>query len=325
MTTSTTTAPLHDAIIVGGGAAGLSGALMLARSRRDVLIIDAGEPRNAPSPAVHALLGHDGIAPAELMRRGREEVTGYGAAIVDDRAVSARRDGADGPFTITTASGAEHRGRRLLLTTGLIDELPAIDGLAEHWGHSVVHCPYCHGYEVRDQRIAVIATGPMAVHQALLFRQLSDDVTVFQHELAEIPAEGKALLEARGIPVVPGRISRILSTDRTLSGLELEDGRTHPAQAVAVGTRMVARGDLLTDLGLELEEHPSGMGSQLPADPMTGQTAVPGIWAAGNLTSMPAQVGPASAAGAMAGAQINADLVMAEAQTALATQEAAQR
>ncbi|EWS80960.1 thioredoxin reductase [Brachybacterium phenoliresistens] len=312
-------APVLDALVIGGGAAGLAGALMLARSRRDVLVLDAGAPRNAPSPGVHALLALDGIAPAELLARGREDVRRYGGRVLEDPAVAARRE-EDGTFTVTAASGAEHRARRLLLASGVRDELPAIDGLAERFGRDVVHCPYCHGYEVRDQAIGVIASSPMAVHSALMFRQLSADVVLLENGYEGLDAEGLALLTARGVRVEPGRVRRVLTAVDAITGVELEDGRVLPRTALAVQTRLAplpAMGEaILPGLGLALEEHPSGMGTYLAADPMTGATAVPGVWAAGNLTNPMAQVAPASAAGGMAGAQINADLVMSEARAA---------
>ncbi|HWM07298.1 MAG TPA: NAD(P)/FAD-dependent oxidoreductase, partial [Actinophytocola sp.] len=156
----------YDVVVLGGGAAGLSGALMLARSRRSVLVIDAGSPRNAPAEGVHGLLGHDGIAPAELLERGRAEVRGYGGQVVTGEVVTAARE--DAGFRLTLADGGSVRARRLLVATGLVDELPAVAGLRERWGRDVVHCPYCHGWEVRARVIAVLATGPMSVHQALL-------------------------------------------------------------------------------------------------------------------------------------------------------------
>lgn len=150
--------PISDVVVIGGGAAGLSGALMLARSRRSVVVIDGGEPRNAPAEGVHGLLGLDGTPPAELLRRGRVEVTGYGGQVVPGTVVAAVPS-ADG-FQITLAGGRTVRARRVLVATGLRDELPELPGLAEHWGRGVVHCPYCHGWEVRDEPIGILAVGP---------------------------------------------------------------------------------------------------------------------------------------------------------------------
>ena len=180
----------YDVVVLGGGAAGLNGALMLARSRRTVLVIDAGSPRNAPAEGVHGLLGHDGIPPAELVERGRAEVRSYGGQVVTGEVVTAARD-ADG-FRLTLADGGSVRARRLLVATGLVDELPDVPGLQERWGRDVVHCPYCHGWEVRDRAIAVLATGPSSVHQALLFSQLSSDVVFLRHRAPEPSADEAA-------------------------------------------------------------------------------------------------------------------------------------
>jgi thioredoxin reductase len=162
----------YDVVVIGGGAAGLSGALTLARARRSVLVVDAGSPRNAPAEGVHGFLTRDGITPAELVAIGRQEVARYGAEVVVGEAVAARREG-DG-FEVTLGDGTSVGARRLLVTTGLVDELPDVAGVRERWGKDVVHCPYCHGWEVRDQAIGVLGTSARAAHQALLFRQWSN-------------------------------------------------------------------------------------------------------------------------------------------------------
>ncbi|HWD77283.1 MAG TPA: NAD(P)/FAD-dependent oxidoreductase, partial [Kribbella sp.] len=187
----------YDVIVIGGGAAGLSGALALVRSRRSVLVIDDGTPRNAPAGGVHNFLTRDGVPPAELYAIGRQEVQGYGGEFAAGTVTTARRD--DDGFEVELADGRSYRGRRLLVTTGLTDVLPDVPGLAERWGRDVVHCPYCHGWEVKDQAIGVLATSPMAMHQVQLFRQLSDDVTLFLHTAPEPTDEQWEQLAARGI------------------------------------------------------------------------------------------------------------------------------
>jgi thioredoxin reductase len=305
----------YDVVVVGGGAAGLNGALMLSRSRRSVLVVDAGKPRNAPATGVHGLLGRDGIAPGELLERGRAEVRGYGGKVTSGEVAAATRD-ADG-FAVALADGRTVRARRLLVATGLVDELPDVAGLRERWGRDVLHCPYCHGWEVRDQAIGVLASGPNAMHQALLFRQLSSDVTFFSHTMAPPSGEQAAQLAALGIAVVAGEVAALEIVEDRLAGVRLRDGSVVAREALAVGPRMVARGGVLAALGLRPAEHPSGMGEQIPADP-TGRTEVPGVWVAGNVTDLTAQVGAAAAAGAMAGAQINADLVAEDTRAAVA-------
>ena len=303
-----------DVVVIGGGAAGLSGALMLARARRSVMVIDAGAPRNAPAHGVHGLLARDGTPPAELRAQGRAEVRRYGGLLVDGQVTAAVRDGAG--FTVTLADGRSVTARRLLVTSGLVDELPDVAGLRERWGRDVLHCPYCHGWEVRDQAVGVLASGPMSVHQALLFRQLTADVAYFSHALPPT-AEQAEQLAARGITVVDGEVAAVEVTDDRLTGVRLRDGRTVRREAVVVATRMVARAGFLDGLGLRAVEHPSGVGEYIPADP-TGQTEVPGVWVAGNVTDLTAQVGAAAAGAATAAARINADLVMEETQAAVA-------
>ncbi|HVX44839.1 MAG TPA: NAD(P)/FAD-dependent oxidoreductase [Mycobacteriales bacterium] len=289
-----------EGVVIGGGAAGLNGALMLARARRSVLVIDAGAPRNAPASGVHGLLARDGMSPAELLERGRAEVRRYGGQIVSGEVIAA------GPgFTVDLADGGRFRARRLLVTTGLVDELPDIPGLRDRWGRDVVHCPYCHGWEVRDTAVGVLGTGPMSVHQALLFRQWSGDVTYFSHVVPP-SAEEAEQLAARGVPVIEEKVTAVEVRDDRLTGVRLADGRVIARETLVVAPRMVARAGFLSGLGLRLVDHPAG--ERIAADP-TGATDVPGVWAAGNVTDLPAQVGAAAAAGALAAARINADLI----------------
>jgi thioredoxin reductase len=302
-----TLSPAYDVIVIGGGPAGLNGALMLARSRRSVAVIDAGQPRNAPAHAIHGLLGRDGTPPGELLAQGREEVRGYGGHVVSGEVADARA--VDDGFTVTLTDGRTATARRLLVTTGLTDVLPDVPGLRECWGRDVLHCPYCHGWEVRDQAIGVLASSVMSVHQALLFTQLTDDVTFFRNG-QEVGDDDLALLRARGVAVVGGGVAALEVEDDRLTGVRLDDGTFITREAVVVGPRFVANAAFLESLGLKMVEHPMGVGDYLPVDPMTYRTDVPGVWAAGNVTDFSAQVGMSAAAGAMAGAQINADLVM---------------
>ena len=307
----------YDVVVIGGGAAGLNGALQLARSRRSVLVVDAGQQRNLPAAGIHGLLGHDGLKPARLLERGRNEVRGYGGEVMAGEVASVGGD-VDAGFAVTLGDGRTVRARRLLVTTGLVDNLPDIPGLRARWGRDVVHCPYCHGWEVRDQAIGVLASGPLSAHQALLFRQLSDDVVYFRRGTALDDADASRLA-ARGIRVVDGEVSAVVTRDDQVAGVRLADGTVVPRQALTVAAVMTARAGFLADLGLKAAEHPSGMGSHIPVD-QTGRTEVPGVWAAGNVADLSAQVGAAAAAGAFAGAVINADLVEEETRQAVAAQ-----
>jgi thioredoxin reductase len=303
-----------DVVVAGGGAAGLSGALMLARARRSVVVIDAGAPRNAPAAGVHGLLARDGIRPAELVERGRAEVRGYGGQVVAGEVGTVAREGHG--FAVALADGRSVRAHRLLLATGLADELPGIPGMRARWGRDVVHCPYCHGWEIRDQAIGVLATGPRSVHQALLFRQWSDDVTFFPHTTAPPAGEEAEQLAARGIRVVNGEVASLEIEEDRLAGVRLSDGTVVGREALAVSPRAAVRAAFLAALGLRSAEHPSGAGEHIPSDP-AGRTGVPGLWAAGNVTDPMAQVGAAAAAGATAAAMINADLVAEETRQAV--------
>jgi thioredoxin reductase len=305
----------YDVVVVGGGAAGLNGALMLARSRRSVVVVDAGTPRNAPAAGVHGLLGREGTPPGELLERGRAEVRGYGGQVATGE-VAAVIPGDDG-FEVTLSDGRVVRARRLLVATGLADELPGIPGLRDRWGRDVVHCPYCHGWEVRDQAIGVLATGPFSVHQALLFRQLSDDISVFSNTrpLADEEAEQ---LAARGISAVDGIVGSVEIAGDRIIGVRMSDGTLVRRDALVVAPRRAARAGFLAGLGIKPAEHPAGVGEYIPADP-AGRTDVPGVWVAGNVTDLTAQVSAAAAAGALAGAQINADLVTEETSRAVAS------
>ncbi len=305
----------YDAVVIGGGAAGLSGALTLARARRSVLVVDAGAPRNAPAHAVHGLLAREGIRPAELLERGRAEVRGYGGQVIDGEVGAAAHEG--DRFTVALTDGRRVRARRLLVTTGLVDELPDVPGLRDRWGRDVLHCPYCHGWEVRDRAIGVLATGPLSVHQALLFRQWSADVTYFTHTMPPPSQEQAEQLAARGIRTVDGAVAALEIVEGRLVGVRLGDGRLVRRDALVVSPRMVARAGFLAALGLRPAAHPSGAMEHIPADP-TGRTEVPGVWVAGNVTDLAAQVGAAAAAGTLAAAAINADLVAEETRQAVA-------
>jgi thioredoxin reductase len=306
----------YDVVVVGGGVAGLSGALLLARSRRSVLVVDAGEPRNAPANGVHGFLSRDGVNPLALLELGRAEVRGYGAEILDGRVSSAARDVRAGGFAVTLDDNRVVSARRLLVTTGLVDELPDVPGVRERWGRDVVHCPYCHGWEVRDQAVGVLASGPKAVHVALLFRQLTSDVVLFTHTAPALTDEQAEQLAARDIRVVTGVVDGLEVVDDRLTGVRLGDGAVVARQALAVTPRLVARSQVLASLGLHPTAHPLGIGESIAAD-ATGLTEIPGVWVAGNVTDLVAQVVNAAASGASAAAAINADLVAEETRQAI--------
>ena len=295
-----------DAVVIGGGAAGLSGAVTLARQRRSVLVVDGGQPRNAPAGGVHAYLGRDGIAPGRLLADGREELRSYGGQVRDGRVVAAERT--DGGFAVRLDDGTALTARRLLIATGVTDELPDVPGVRERWGRDVVHCPFCHGWEVRERPIAVLATSAFASHQALMFSQLSDDVVLLQHRETALPDLER--LARRGVRLLQGEVERLVVEDDALTGVAVA-GTVVPARAVVVFPRPVLRLDGLEGLGLEVAEL-EGVGRHVVTD-ATGATSVPGVFAAGNVTDLMAQVVHAAGAAVRAGAMLNLSLLQEDA------------
>ncbi|MEU4569294.1 bifunctional NAD(P)/FAD-dependent oxidoreductase/class I SAM-dependent methyltransferase [Micromonospora sp. NPDC023956] len=299
----------YDVVVIGGGAAGLAGAVALARSRRSVLVIDAGRPRNAPAAGVHNHLGREGVAPAELLASARADLAGYGGHLVDATATGVGRD--DDGFRVDLADGRGVWARRLLVATGGVDALPDVPGLAQRWGRDVLHCPYCHGWEVRDRRIAVIADGPAGVRQALLWRQWSPQVLLVRHGGdAPDPVQAEQLA-ARAVTVVDGPVTGLVVEDDRLTGVRVADGGPVRVDALVVATRLAARADLLAPLGLrpvDVDHEGQLMGTRIPADAF-GATDVPGVWVAGNATAVTATVVVSAAQGVTAAAAINADLV----------------
>ncbi|MEU6879548.1 NAD(P)/FAD-dependent oxidoreductase [Streptomyces sp. NPDC046712] len=300
----------YDVVVVGGGAAGLSAALVLGRSRRRTLVIDAGEPRNAPAAHMQGFLSRDGMSPADFLEVGRREIAAYGVEWTAGRVTAAvpRSDGPDG-FVVTVDDGRRVEARRLVVTTGLVDELPEIDGLAERWGREVLHCPYCHGWEVRDRAFGVIAHPVMSVHQAVVVSQWSDDVTLFLHTADELSAEDRARVATAGVEVVTGEVAGLVVEDDRFTGVRMADGRVVEREVLFVGPRMTPRDDLLTALGAATRETP--LGTFVAVDE-TGRTSVPGVWAAGNAIGAQEQVINAASGGYRAGVAINMELIMSD-------------
>ena len=293
-------------MVVGGGAAGLSAALVLARARRTEAVVDAGAPRNAPAAHMHGFLSRDGMSPHELLAVGRSEVAGYGGSLLADTVVEV----APG-FSVRLAGGSALRARRIVVATGLRDELPDIPGVRERWGRDLLHCPYCHGYEVRDQPLGVLGGTPEAVQHALLVRQWSPDVILFPHSDAVGPAQREPLT-ARGIGVVEGAVTRLVVDDDRLQGVELAEGSVIPRTAVFVRPRFVPNAHLLAGLGCAVDQY-----GWVVHDPV-GRTTVAGVWVAGNAADPRAQVISAAGQGSAAAIALNADLVDEDVKRALA-------
>ena len=310
----------YDVVVVGGGGAGLSAALTLARSRRSVLVVDDGSPRNAAAEGIHGLLTRDGMNPADFGRVARAETESYGAAFREGRAKAVSGNREHG-FSVTLDDGERVEARRLIVATGLLDELPDIAGVAERWGRDVLHCPYCHGWETRERALAVIATAPAAWHQALLLRSWSDDVTLLLNDAFEPTEEQWDLLTARDVQIVRGRVASLRISDDALRGVLLADGRAVSCDAVFLGPRVRARSALLAEMGVTTSSHPDGLFEHIESE-AAGETSVPGIWVAGNITDITALVVTAMADGSRAAIAVDTDLMLADAQAAAAARRA---
>jgi thioredoxin reductase len=304
----------YDVLIVGGGAAGLSAALVLSRARRSVVVIDAGQPRNAPAAHMHGFLGSDGLPPADLLGAGRREILGYGAKLVSGTAtvITSTETGEGVPrFEVTLDDGTAIAARRILVSTGLRDDVPDIPGLKERWGRDVLHCPYCHGFEVRDQPLGVIGGTRDAILHAQIIRQWSEDVIYFTNGIP-VDDVDQERLRARNIAIVDGEIAELVTEDDHLTGVVLVSGHVVPRAAVFVRPRFVPNGDLLVGLGCARDTNGWTTTDQ------TGRTSVPGLWAAGNAVNPRAQVITAAGEGSAAAIAINNDLVEEDVATALA-------
>lgn len=309
-----------EVVIVGGGAAGLSAALVLGRARRRVTVVDAGQPRNAPAAHMQGFLGSDGLPPAELLARGRAEAAGYGVEIVTGTvtAVVATKitpKSGQRTFDVTLSDGSVLDTRAVLVTTGLRDKIPDVPGVQERWGRDLLHCPYCHGYEVADQPIGILAGDPATTADSLahahLIRQWSDDVVFFANG-ATLTAGQREQLVARSIGIVDEPVVSLAVEDDHLTGAIIRGGRVVPRTAMFVRPQFVPNDTLLIDLGCSV-----GDTGWVRVD-STGATSVPGVWAAGNATNPRAQVITAAGEGSAAAIAINNSLVEEDLPIALA-------
>jgi len=304
---------IWDVVIVGGGAAGLSAALILARARRRVLVLDAGAPRNRFAPHMHGVLSRNGYSPLQLVEDGRREVREADGVIATAQVTHVSR--ATHGFVLTTDVGKEISTGRLIVATGIRDDLPPIAGLAEQWGRGVVACPYCDGYEVRGKAIGVLAASVPGLHKAQMVRSYSSDVTVFTDLAGPVPEEDLLALRVRGIGVEERAVSRVFEEEGRLVGVELADGTSVPLDVIFAEPAMVPLDDLLRQLGAEQTE--TFFGSWTAADAM-GKTSIDGVWVAGNSANPAALVPVAAASGVMAALAINTELVARDVQDALA-------
>jgi thioredoxin reductase len=290
----------HDVIVIGGGYAGMAAALQLLRARRSVLVIDAGLRRNRFAAHSHGFLGQDGVDPAELARSARRQLEAYPTLTWREGTAEMASGGKD-DFVVTTSDGARHDGRRLLFATGVSDALPSIEGLTERWGVSIFHCPYCHGYELNQGRIGVIATGPSSLHQAQLIPEWGS-VTFFTNGAVALDKAICADLVARGVAIEEAQVSRIDGR----ADVVLADGRALSFAGLFVASRCAPATPVAAALGCALDETP--MGDQIRTNEAK-ETSVPGAFACGDAARMPHSVSLAVADGAWAGAQLHRSLV----------------
>ncbi|NEE02521.1 NAD(P)/FAD-dependent oxidoreductase [Phytoactinopolyspora halotolerans] len=302
----------YDVTVIGGGAAGLNAALVLARAQRAVAVVDAGEPRNAPAEHMHGFLSRDGSSPSDMLSIGREEVHRYGGRILADQVRDIERSG-DGRFAVRLATDSVLHARAVLVATGLRDELPEIPGVRERWGSDVLHCPYCHGYEVRDTALGVLGgdVREFSLHQAFLLRRFSTDVTFFPHRI-ELSDDERTRLIANDVRIADGVVTGLVVQDGRLRGVEVDGCRTVPRAAVFVAPRFIPNDVLLTGLGCAVGEN-----GWVVTDP-GGRTSVPGVWAAGNVVDPRAQVVTAAGAGSAAAIALNGYLLEQDVQRATA-------
>lgn len=294
----------YDAIVIGGSFAGISAATQLARARRSVCVIDAGQPRNRFAEAAHGVYGHDGVAPAAINAQARAQLLAYPTVtIIDGEAISARQDGPE-QFSVALASGDIHSAKRLVLAHGVQDVLPEIPGTHDRWGVSVLHCPYCHGFEYGGQQLGVLRVVPGSVHQAMLISEWGP-TTYFLNGVDDLEAADRDELQRRNIVVEPTPITELLGTAPALSGIRLTDGREIALDALFLAPT-VRMSPFAEQLGCEFEEGPMGLYIRTDAMKMT---TIPGVYAAGDATTAMWNATFATADGVMAGVSLHRSLV----------------
>lgn len=294
----------HDAVVVGGSFAGLSAATYIARGRRRVCVLDTGSPRNRFATHSHGFLGQDGSDPRAMLAAARAQVALYPTvSFVDAAAVSAAAD--DGGFLVRLSTGESLAARKLVLAFGISDELPAIPGLAERWGRSVLHCPYCHGYEFGGRPLGVLHVAPKSFHQALLIAEWGP-TTLYLDGAAAPDAELLEQLQGRGVAIEPERVEALEGEGDRLAAVVLADGRRSPAEALYLGPRTRLNSDIAAELGCAFDDGP--FGPIVRTDALKA-TTVPGAFAAGDITRGAHNVTWACADGVTAGTSVHRELV----------------
>lgn len=299
-----------DCIVIGGGAAGLSAALVLGRARRRTLVIDAGGQSNRVAHGIGGLLGHDGRPPAEFYAAGHSELGAYPTVELRSGEVVSGARGEAG-FALELADGSREVARRVLLASGMEYRYPSVPGIAERWGGSVFHCPFCHGWEVRDQALGVLDRGARGAQRALLLRMWSDDVTLLADGPAELDAADGDRLHNAGVTVDERGVAELRGPDSSLSAVVFTNGEERPLGGLLVPVTLYQRSGLAKQLGAAATAPGHVAFDPVEVDPMH-HTTVPGLFAAGDLSAQMPSVANAVAAGSSAAAMVVHSL-MAEA------------
>ncbi|WP_022872938.1 NAD(P)/FAD-dependent oxidoreductase [Nesterenkonia alba] len=302
---------IWDAIVIGGGSAGLSAALALGRALRRTLVLDTGQPRNRFAEHMHTVLGQEGTNPLDLLARGREEAGSYGvqfriAEVLQVTQPPTPEQPAPHTLEVSLANGAVLTTRAVIAASGVRDLLPEIPGLHQRWGKTVLHCPYCHGTEYAGQRIGVLALSPMGLHHAELLRQWTQNLTFFSAGAGELDAATTRRLESRGIHIDPRPVTELRGDPEGPATVVTEDGFTQELDAIFTLGQVIPNDEYLSHLELERADTPAGSFLQVDHG---GQTSHPRVWAAGNIASPMANVPMSISAGTFAGAMANGVLV----------------
>ncbi len=294
-----------DVIIIGAGPAGSNAAMVLARVRRRVLMIDSGKPRNARSQGMHNYLTRDGILPTEYLDLAHGELAAYGVQHVRANAVSVRKLGDHG-FEVCDSNNVSHLAKRLLLATGVTDDIPNIPGMQELWGKGVYHCPFCDGYELCELNIGLYAQRHNGFGMALALRQLSASVVLFTDGRGYLSPDQHRQLDARGIRVVRTRVEQLSCTEDKLTCVTLKDGSSVPCDAVFVHHGHRPNNELLLQLGARMTSKGAAITNRKQA------CSIPGVYVAGDAAIDIHFVIVAAAEGAKAAVAIHDDLLHAE-------------
>lgn len=300
----------YDVVIIGAGPAGLSAALLLGRARRRTIVVDSGEPRNARADHLHGYLTRDGIPPSQFIDLARAEVRGYGVELIEGTVTSIFAD-----RRVVLDDGRDLSGRQVVLACGLKDVLPEIPGASERWGRDLLHCPYCHGWEVRDRALAVLGTGETSIQQAQLVRQFSTNVTLFLHELKDLHDDDARSLTALGVEVVPGTVQSLDIRNDALAGVRLQDGRSHPCEVL-----FYEPGSTVDTSIVKTPTCANPDDGCISADG-DGRTSVDGVWVVGNAADPAAQVIVAAGDAYRVAVSVNASLLEDDVALARAQQE----